>query len=83
MSVAKTTPRITGSHLVANVTEPGDIALYVTAVLVILVVGLALLGMDTVLERLDRRRRRKAGARRSLWSSTDSGGDRPAQDVHG
>jgi hypothetical protein len=51
---------------VANVTEPGDIALYVTAVLVILVVGLALLGMDTVLERLDRRRRRKAGARRSL-----------------
>jgi hypothetical protein len=43
-------------HLIANVTEPGDIALYVTAVVGILVVGLVLLGIDTVVERLGRRR---------------------------
>lgn len=48
------------SPLIANVAEPGDIALYVVAVAAILVVGLALLGVDTVVKRLGEWRRRRA-----------------------
>lgn len=43
----------------ANVTEAGDIVVYTMALVAILVVGLALLGLDAAVGRLGRRRARK------------------------
>ncbi|HVF14888.1 MAG TPA: hypothetical protein VM942_09835 [Acidimicrobiales bacterium] len=43
--------------LVANVTEAGDIVLYALVLVILLVVGLALLGIDTLVGRLHRRGR--------------------------
>ena len=49
-------------RLVANVTEPGDVALYAIVLGVTLAVGLLLLGIDALVGRLGRTR-----ARRRLW----------------
>lgn len=51
--------------VVANVTEAGDIVLYAIGLVVTLLVGLALLGIDAAVGRLSTRRGRSAGDRSS------------------
>jgi len=51
---------------VANVAEPGDVALYAVVLALTLAVGLALFGMDSAVGRLkEKRQDRRASSRRA------------------